>query len=83
MEAKAPRPRPLILGAGAGGGGPMIDSSGSESLSGEGERFLPMFDLFSKGVEVISFFALDLSDSRAPLSLDTDDVDLLRGDRRR
>lgn len=49
----------------------MIDSSGSESLSGEGE------------LEVISFFVLDFSDSRAPLSLDTDDVDLLRGDRRR
>ena len=61
----------------------MIDSSGSESLSGEGERFLPMFDPISRGVEVISVFVLDFSDSRAPLPLDTDDVDLLRGDRRR
>ena len=79
-----PRPRPLIFGAGGGGGGPMIDSSGSESLAGEGKRFLLLWGSFPKVIGgMFPSFALDSTDSRAPLSLDTDDVDLLGDDRRR
>ena len=76
-----PRPRPLIFGAGGGGGGPIIDSSGSESLAGEGKRFLRLWESFPRGVGgMFPSLALDSADSRAPLPLDTDDVDLLGGD---
>ena len=37
-EASAPRPRKRIGGCEGGGGGPIIESRGSESEPGEGER---------------------------------------------
>ena len=62
----------------------MLDSSGSESFAGEGKRFLLLWESFPKGTGgMFPSLALDSADSRAPLSLDTDDVDLLGVDRRR
>ena len=62
----------------------MIDSRGSESLAGEGKRFLLLWESFPKGIGgMFPSLALDLADSHALLSLDTDDVDPLGGDRRR